>query len=106
MELRTYLIRLKSLEDLVKIACTSSTAVIYYLRTRSKKNVYFCYTISGGTIILHYIELDRPIEKKYVAYSSFDGRLFFADKPSADARLHYIPVIEIESQSLVPEEVF
>jgi len=106
MELRTYLIKLKSLEDLVKLACTLPTPVLYYLRTRSKKNVYFCYSISGGTIVLHYTELDKPIGKKYVAYSSFDGKLSFTDVPSVDARLHYIPIIEVESQSLVPEEVF
>lgn len=106
MELRTYLIKLKSLEDLVKLACTSPSPILYYLKTRSKKNVYFCYSVSGGTVILHYTELDKPIGKKYIAYSSFEGKLFFTDELSVDARLHYIPIVEVENQSLVPEEVF
>ncbi len=106
MELRTYLIKLRSFEDLVRLACTTQPPVLYYLRTRTKRHIYFCYSISGGTIVLHYTELDKPIGKKYVAYSSLEGRLTFTDELSVDARLHYIPILEVESQSLVPEEVF
>jgi len=98
------LLRLRDVEGLVKHSCLATAPIIYHA-VAGEKHLYFCYDARGGALIICYVVSDKAVKGKYLAYNTFEDRVFPADETSTDARIKYIPVIEVEYQNLIPEEM-
>ena len=96
------LIRVASLEDLLRSLVASPISIIYYTRIGGK-HVYFSALPTLGELMVHYVVLEREL-KPYVAYNSVTGEIVEMDKPTTDARLRQIPVVKVVSQNIIEEE--
>lgn len=103
MKEKVLLLKLKSIEDLARLVCNMPVAIIYHAKLNNK-HLYFYPWTSGGVTLIHYIEKEKPIEKKFVAYNSLTDQVCLTDEVSTDARLRYIPIIEVEYQNIIKAE--
>ena len=88
------------MSDLARLACNSPIPIIYHFKEKENKHIYFCYVMTHGVTVIHYVEIEKELGKKYVAYNSFDGKVIYTDRISTDARFRYIPIIEVEEQNI------
>ena len=98
-------VQLKSLKDLVMlIASSPSMNVIQHLQN----GAVHMYFIIGGTlseIFLYFVKETKSLEGKFITYNTYTGEIGFAEKLLHEPNLNSFPVVEIENQDLLPEEL-
>jgi hypothetical protein len=98
-------VHLKTLRDLVMLIASSPTMnVIQHLQNGSK-HLYF---IIGGTlteIFLYFVKLDDAIEGGFITYNTYTGEIGSSDRLVHEPNQNSFPVVEIENQDLLPEEL-
>ena len=99
-------VQLKTIRDLVMLVASSpATNVIQHLNNNGK-HVYF---VIGGTlseVFTYLVSLDEPLEGNFITYNSYKGEIGSSEKISSEPNMNSFPVIEIENQSLIPDEMF
>lgn len=86
------------------VASSPSMNVVQHLKN-SKAHMYF---IIGGTlseIFLYFVKEDKQLEGSFITYNSYTGEIGSSDKLTHEPNLSSIPVVEIENQDLLPEEL-
>lgn len=98
-------VHLKSLRDLVMLVASSPTMnVIQHLQNKSS-HLYF---IIGGTlseIFLYFMKEDDAIEGDFITYNTYTGEISTSDRIVREPNLNSFPIVEIENQDLLPEEL-
>ena len=98
-------IQLNTIRDLVMLVASSpATNVIQHLENDGK-HVYF---VIGGTlseVFTYLVRLDEPIEGSFITYNSYKGEIGSSDKIATEPNMNSFPVIEIENQTLIPDEM-
>lgn len=98
--------KLRSIKDLVNVAISAQIPLVHHA-VIGERHVYFVpYMAAGDSSIIYYVESDNPIEYKYLVYNNFDGSISFENRIRNDARLSFIPIVEVEEQNLLPEKMF
>ncbi len=98
-------VKLKSLDDLVKIVAPSHAAFLQHVE-HNERHIYFINVMfhDGGSLI-YYVKMDEKINAKYVVFNMISGNIGFSDTISTDTNLRFIPIIEVEKQNILTEEI-
>ena len=96
-------IRLKTLEDLVKIVASSPMSFIQHYFDGANHFYFVNLIFAGGGALIYFFKAEKGIDKKYVIFDSIRGKIGFSDSISTDANARTIPVIEVEGQNVLPE---
>lgn len=98
-------VQLKSLRDLVMLVASSPTMnVIQHLQSKGT-HLYF---IIGGTlreIFLYFVKEETAFDGSFVIYNTYTGEISFSERLRTEPNMTSIPVVEIENQDLLPEEL-
>ncbi len=98
-------VQLRSLRDLVMIVASSPTMnVIQHLKS-GETHLYF---IIGGTlseIFLYFVKEAKAVDGSFIVYNTYTGEISFSDRLRLEPNQNSIPVVEIENQDLLPEEL-
>jgi len=98
-------VQLKTVRDLVMLVASSpATNVIQHLENKGK-HVYF---VIGGTlseVFTYLVQLDEPIEGNFITYNSYKGEVGSSEKIASVPNMNSFPIIEIENQTLIPDEM-
>ncbi len=98
-------VHLKTLRDLVMLVASSPTmSVIQHLKNGGS-HLYF---IIGGTlseIFLYFVKEEKEIEGNFITYNTYTGEIGSSTKIQHEPNLNSFPVVEIENQNLLPEEL-
>ena len=98
-------VQLKTMRDLVMLVASSpATNVIQHLENNGK-HVYF---VIGGTlseVFTYLVRLDKAIEGNFITYNSYKGEIGSSEKISTEPNMNSFPVIEIQNQTLIPDEM-
>lgn len=98
-------VQLDSLRDLVMLVASSPTRnAIQHLRS----GVDHLYFIIGGTlteIFLYFVKEDEAIDGSFVIYNTYSGEISFSERLRTEPNLTSIPIVEIKSQDLLPDEL-
>ena len=98
-------VHLKTLKDLVMLVASSPAMnVIQHLQS-GDKHLYF---IIGGTlseIFLYFVKLDETVGGTFITYNTYPGQIGHSDKPVHEPNQSSFPVVEIENQDLLPDEL-
>lgn len=96
-------VRLKSLEDLVKIVVASPMSFIQHYFD-GKDHFYFINVLfAGGGALIYFVKAKEGVDRKYIIFDPIRGRIIFSDSISTDANARTIPLIEVEGQNVLPE---
>ncbi|UCH57802.1 MAG: hypothetical protein JSV18_02540 [Candidatus Bathyarchaeota archaeon] len=98
-------VHLKSLRDLVLLVASSPTMNVIQHLKNGGTHLYF---IIGGTlseIFLYFVKQDTPVEGGFITYNTFTGEIGYSDKLIHEPSQNSFPVVEIENQDLLPEEL-
>lgn len=99
-------IKVKSMEDLVNIIVAAQVPLVHHLEIENR-HIYFLPFIGVGDLgMMYYIERKEPLKGKYIVYNKFNGEIDTSNKVSSDARLTYVPIIEVESQNAFSRKLF
>ena len=99
-------IKLKSFEDLVNIVIAAQIPLIHHMVV-DERHIYFLPFVGLGDIgIIYYLETNEPLKGKYIVYNKFDGKISFSDKINSDARLTFVPIIEVADQNAFSRKLF
>ncbi|RLE95187.1 MAG: hypothetical protein DRN04_00690 [Thermoprotei archaeon] len=98
----TYM-KFKSLEDLVRLIVTSQRPLLFHSTYGENKHVYYIYGTAGQKLIVYYVILDKPINKKYIHYNVLEGRISYGNEVNRDTRFVNIPVIEVDEENITRE---
>lgn len=98
-------VQLKSLRDLVMLVASSPAMnVIQHLRNGGS-HLYF---IIGGTlseIFLYFVKQEEELVGRFVTYNTYTGEISTSEKLMREPNLNSFPLVEIENQDLLPEEL-
>jgi len=98
-------VQLKSLRDLVMLVASSPTMNVIQHIENGGSHLYF---IIGGTlseIFLYFVKEKTPIDGRFITYNTYTGELGFSERLLHEPNLNSFPVVEIENQDLLPEEL-
>ena len=98
-------VHLKALRDLVMLVASSSTMNVIQHLQNEDDHLYF---IIGGTlseIFLYFVKLDDAVEGGFITYNTYTGEINFSDRLIHEPNQNSFPVVEIENQNLLPEEL-
>jgi hypothetical protein len=98
-------VQLKSLRDLVMLVASSPTMNVIQHLNNGESHLYF---IIGGTlseIFLYFVKQESAIEGGFITYNTYTGEIGSSDKLMREPNLNSFPVVEIENQDLLPEEL-
>jgi hypothetical protein len=98
-------VQLKSLRDLVMLVASSPTMNVIQHIQNGGSHLYF---IIGGTlseIFLYFVKEKTPIDGRFITYNTYTGDLGFSERLLHEPNLNSFPVVEIENQDLLPEEL-
>jgi hypothetical protein len=98
-------VQLKSLKDLVLLVASSPTMnVIQHLQNGD----FHLYFIIGGTlseIFLYFVKETKSIDGNFITYNTYTSELGFSDRLMHEPNLNSFPVVEIENQDLLPNDL-
>ena len=98
-------VHLKTLRDLVMLVASSPTMNVIQHLQNGKYHLYF---IIGGTlseIFLYFVKQKETIEGTFITYNSYTGEICSSDKLTNEPNLNSFPLVEIENQDLLPDEL-
>jgi len=98
-------VHLKSLRDLVMLVASSPTMNVIQHLQNGDSHLYF---IIGGTlseIFLYFVKEEDAIEGDFITYNTYTGEIGSSDKVKHEPNLNSFPIVEIENQDLLPEEL-
>jgi len=98
-------VKLKSLDDLVKIVASSPVAFFQHFEFEGKHIYFVDVMFSDGGSLIYYVKRADRIDSKYVVFNVISGKVWFSETVTTDANLKYIPIIEIEKQNILSREV-
>lgn len=96
---------MRSIRDLVMlIASSPSMNVIQHLQS-GEVHIYF---IIGGTmseVFLFFVREEKPLPGSFIIYNNFSGEISYSDRLRTDPNISSIPIVEVESQDIIPHEL-
>ena len=98
-------VHLKTLRDLVMLVASSPTMNVIQHLQNGKFHLYF---IIGGTlseIFLYFVKQEEAIEGTFITYNSYTGEIGSSDKLAHEPNQNSFPLVEIENQDLLPEDL-
>jgi len=98
-------VHLKSLRDLVMLVASSPTMNVIQHLKNGNSHLYF---IIGGTlneIFLYFVKQEEAIEGSFITYNTYTGEIGSSDKLAREPNQNSFPVVEIENQDLLPEDL-
>jgi len=99
-------IKLKSFEDLVNIVVATQMPLVHHIAL-NERHVYFLPFIGMSDFgILYYFETNEPLKGKYIVYNKLDGKISLSEKIENDARLTFVPIIEVAEQNAFSSKIF
>ncbi|RLG91192.1 MAG: hypothetical protein DRO36_04725 [Candidatus Hecatellales archaeon] len=94
-------IRLRRMEDLIRLAALSITPMVQHLALKEDKHIYFVQsTPLLGRPVVYLFEGKENIEKNFIIYNRFNDEIIYSDKLSTDGQSVSIPIIQIEKTNL------
>ena len=98
-------VHLKSMRDLVMLVASSPTMnVIQHLQS-GDIHLYF---IIGGTlseIFLYFVKEEKAIVGDFITYNTYTGEIGSSERILHEPNINSFPLVEIENQDLLPEEL-
>jgi len=99
-------IKLRSFEDLVNIVIATQIPLVHHIAL-NEKHVYFLPFVGLGDFgIIYYFETNEPLKGKYIVYNKLDGKITLSSKINSDARLTFVPIIEVAEQNAFSLKIF
>jgi len=98
-------VKLKSLDDLVKIVASSPAAFFQHFEFEDKHIYFVGVVFSEDASLVYYVKRNDKIDAKYVVFNMISGKVGFSENVSTDTNLKYIPIVEIEKQNILSREV-
>ena len=98
-------VHLKSLRDLVMLVASSPTMNVIQHLKNGGSHLYF---IIGGTlneIFLYFVKQEEAVEGGFITYNTYTGEIGASDKLLHEPNQSSFPVVEIENQDLLPEDL-
>ncbi|MFB0558387.1 MAG: hypothetical protein ACETVY_04640 [Candidatus Bathyarchaeia archaeon] len=98
-------VQLKSLRDLVMLVASSPTMNVIQHLQNGDSHLYF---IIGGTlteIFLYFVKQGSAMEGGFITYNTYTGEIGSSDRLMHEPSINSFPVVEIENQDLLPEEL-
>ncbi|EMR73184.1 hypothetical protein MCGE09_00021 [Thaumarchaeota archaeon SCGC AB-539-E09] len=98
-------VQLKSLKDLVMLVASSPSMNVVQHLQNGGVHMYF---IIGGTlseIFLYFVKESISLEGEFITYNTYTGEIGFSEKLLHEPNLNSFPVVEIENQDLLSEEL-
>ena len=91
---KTFKIKLKSIDDLLRLTCNLGHPVIYTLK-RNGKHIYLVIYGVGGNLLVPYVEIDEEPRGNYIVYDRFNSTYKVSDIPSTDPKTVNIALIRV-----------
>ena len=101
---KPYLIRVKSLQDLVNVAIAAQVFILHHVELNGK-HVYYLPFPSYDSHIIYYYESNEEVKGRYILFNKFTGSMEVSDWMSGDSRVLVIPVVEVLEQDVLPKNV-
>jgi len=98
-------VQLKSVRDIVMLVASSPASNVVQHMGIGGGHLYF---VIGGTlseVFLYFVKTAEPLPDSFITYNSYTGEIGFSDKVMSEPNVSTFPVIEIQSQDLLPAEV-
>ena len=98
-------VHLKTLKDLVMLVASSPTMNVIQHLQNGDQHLYF---IIGGTlseIFLYFVKLNEAVGGAFITYNTYTGEIGYNDKLVHEPNQSSFPVVEIENQDLLPNEL-
>ena len=96
-------IELRSLRDLVRLACSLRFSALY--KARAGKSYYYMVFYSSGTaIVVPYVETEEELDGEYVIYNTATGEIRTSGTPSLEPREASLALIDVKKQDLLEIE--
>ena len=98
-------VHLKTMRDLVMLVASSPTMNVIQHLQNDKSHLYF---IIGGTlneIFLYFVKQKESVNGGFITYNSYTGEIGFSEKLVHEPNRNSFPIVEIENQDLLPEEL-
>lgn len=98
-------VQLKTIRDLVMLVASSPTMnVLQHLQNGS----YHLYFIIGGTlseIFLYFVKEKNSLGGSFITYNTYTGEISSSEKMIREPNINSFPIVEIENQDLLPEDL-
>lgn len=98
-------VKLKSLDDLVKIVASSPAAFFQHIEFEDQHIYFVSVMFHDGSSLVYYVKRGNKIDAKYVVFNMISGKVGFSETVSTDTNLKYIPIVEIEKQNILSREI-
>ncbi len=98
-------IKVEKFEDLVRLAATSISPVLFYIERESDILCFSIAPLSLAETILWYATLEEKELPEYALFNALDGSISFSDRPSTDAKSRNVKLIKIVQEDLLPENL-
>lgn len=100
---RHYMIKVKSIDDLVNVAVAAQTPLIHRVVTGSKVIFYLPFPVYDS-LAIYYYETEKDMKGKYFVLDRFTGNIQISENYVNDSKSIVIPIVDVVEEGLLPKD--
>ncbi|MEM0118889.1 MAG: hypothetical protein QXJ38_00630 [Thermofilaceae archaeon] len=101
---KPYLVRVKSVEDLVNIAVAAQLFIVHRVNVDARSVLYVPFP-AYDAVSIYYCETEGVIAGKYLLFNRFTGEVQVSESYVNDSKYIVIPIVEVLEQEILPKEL-
>jgi len=98
-------VQLRSMRDLVMLVASSPAVNVIQHLSLGSAHLYFVIAGTLREMFIYFVKVDEVVEGSFIIYNTYTGEISYSDRLRVEPNLTSIPIVEIENQNLLPEEL-
>ena len=98
-------VQLRSMRDLVMLVASSPAVNVIQHLSLGSTHLYFVIAGTLREMFIYFVKTDERVEGSFIIYNTYTGEISYSDRLRVEPNLTSIPIVEIENQNLLPQEL-
>jgi hypothetical protein len=100
---KPYMVKVKSVTDLVNVAVATQVLLVHRLNTDSKSIFYIPFP-AYDSLAIYYYEAEEAFKGKYFLFNTFTGEVQVSESYVNDSKFIVIPIVDVVEQEFLPKD--
>jgi len=100
---KPYMVKVKSVTDLVNVAVATQVLLVHRLNTDSKSIFYIPFP-AYDSLAIYYYEAGEAFKGKYFLFNTFTGEVQVSESYVNDSKFIVIPIVDVVEQEFLPKD--
>ena len=100
---KPYMVKVKSVTDLVNVAVATQVLLVHRLNTDSKSIFYIPFP-AYDSLAIYYYEAEEAFKGKYFLFNTFTGEVQVSESYVNDSKFVVIPIVDVVEQEFLPKD--